>query len=262
MITIDGRDWFPIPGIKDSYLACREGLIYNRNRNRLSKLRHNHKGYLVASVMADDGTVAPKPVHRLVALAFVDRPKRHQAIPHEDLQVNHKDGNKENNQSTNLEWVTNAENMQHAREAGLFSNEHPVMARHCATGQIQHFRSVSAAARHVGITNSLLLKHLGSEAAGRVQADGWVYKQDDGSEWPTVVFPEVGHLALNRVADVIVTKEGEKRIWVFNSTAEAARLLDLNLIALKNHFARRGVKEPFDGYLFHAIGDYFKKNSS
>ena len=45
-------------------------------------------------------------VHRLVAMMFVDGYS-------ENLEVNHKDLNKENNVYTNLEWVTRADNQKH-----------------------------------------------------------------------------------------------------------------------------------------------------
>ena len=47
-------------------------------------------------------------VHRLVAMAFLGEP------PSDKVEVNHKDGNKENNAIGNLEWVTRSENMKHA----------------------------------------------------------------------------------------------------------------------------------------------------
>jgi hypothetical protein len=51
-------------------------------------------------------------VHREVALAFL----------HKDThknEVNHKDGDKSNNNMTNLEWVTTSENQKHAISTGL-----------------------------------------------------------------------------------------------------------------------------------------------
>ena len=56
-----------------------------------------HKGFLV---------------HRLVAKSFINNPKKKKT-------VNHKDGNKRNNCLYNLEWMTHAENNQHALENGL-----------------------------------------------------------------------------------------------------------------------------------------------
>lgn len=51
-------------------------------------------------------------IHRLMAQAFIPNPEN-------KATVNHKDGVKDNNIITNLEWTTHKENMSHALKTGL-----------------------------------------------------------------------------------------------------------------------------------------------
>jgi hypothetical protein len=50
--------------------------------------------------------------HRLVALCFVNNPNNY-------TEVNHIDGNKQNNYYKNLEWCTRSRNVQHSFDLGL-----------------------------------------------------------------------------------------------------------------------------------------------
>lgn len=68
----------------------------------------NHNGYLCVCVKHSKWY----KVHRLVALMFIPNPDNKPT-------VNHKDGNKQNNHVTNLEWATNTEQMQHANRLGI-----------------------------------------------------------------------------------------------------------------------------------------------
>jgi hypothetical protein len=56
-----------------------------------------------------------KKVHRLIALTFIDNPDKKET-------VNHIDCNKLNNHVSNLEWMTNQENMRHAFDNGIYKD--------------------------------------------------------------------------------------------------------------------------------------------
>ena len=70
----------------------------------------NDKGYPIVNIA---GKI--RRVHRLVADRYIPNPDN-------KPQVNHKDGNKLNNNVSNLEWVTNQENRNHAVKYGLQIN--------------------------------------------------------------------------------------------------------------------------------------------
>lgn len=61
-------------------------------------------------------------VHRLVAYHFCEGYQ-------DNLVVNHKDGNKQNNKADNLEWVTRSQNDLHAYKLNL-RQQHPCQFKH------------------------------------------------------------------------------------------------------------------------------------
>lgn len=73
-------------------------------------------GYCITK-LCRDGKCLNRKIHRLVAQAFIPNPLN---LP----QVNHIDGNKENNNVSNLEWCTREFNIQHAFATGLMTNNH------------------------------------------------------------------------------------------------------------------------------------------
>lgn len=68
-------------------------------------------GYFLVTLV--EGSVRKNQfIHRLLATHFIPN-------PNQKPQVNHIDGNKQNNCLSNLEWVTAQENAQHAVRTGL-----------------------------------------------------------------------------------------------------------------------------------------------
>lgn len=101
------------PGVmSDMYIVSESGVVINKIRN-FECGQSSNRGYLQVSLKQTDGSWRTMVVHRLVAWEFV--PYRRDI----ELQVNHKDGNKLNNEHWNLEWVMPSENTQHAWNLGL-----------------------------------------------------------------------------------------------------------------------------------------------
>lgn len=91
----------------EDYDITNDGEVINKHNNKRLKPQLNGKGYLRVIIGGKKYFI-----HRLVAQKYIPNPEG-------KLQVNHKDGNKKNNNINNLEWVSNQENRNHAINYGL-----------------------------------------------------------------------------------------------------------------------------------------------
>lgn len=108
-IPADAR---PIPGA-DGYYITPSGVVWSMNRGRPHPLRSCRRRYEEVGIRVD-GCGVTKRIHVMVALVFLGpRPP--------GMEINHRDGNKRNNSVANLEYVTPAENHEHALRSGLGS---------------------------------------------------------------------------------------------------------------------------------------------
>jgi hypothetical protein len=103
------EEWRDIYGYKGLYQVSSEGRVksFQRcTRGRLLKPGKTKYGYLMVS-LCKDGKCKTITIHRLVASAFLHKPKG-------STEVNHKDENKLNNRASNLEWCTREYNNEYS----------------------------------------------------------------------------------------------------------------------------------------------------
>ena len=113
--------WKDIKGFEGIYQVSNKGNIRSLDRTVIYSdgRKANFKG---KEMSISDKTDYPLckmnnktyKIHRLVAKAFIPNPKN-------KAEINHKDGDKHNNDVLNLEWVTREENIQHAFANGMIS---------------------------------------------------------------------------------------------------------------------------------------------
>lgn len=122
--NLPGEYWADVLGYEGFYKISNKGRVKSLYRlvespirgmvprySNVLKQHINPYGYLCTQ-LHKNGKHQNFRIHRLIALAFIPNPENKETI-------NHKDGNKLNNEISNLEWATRAENTRHAWKNGL-----------------------------------------------------------------------------------------------------------------------------------------------
>lgn len=123
------------------------GHTYYTYKERLLKKSINHNGYYTVR-LSKNGKGKNYLLHRLLAMHFIPNPNNYPII-------NHKDGNKLNNNLDNLEWCTYKYNNHHAVKEGLNNVAKKIKAINIETGEELCFNSARDADKilNVGYKN-------------------------------------------------------------------------------------------------------------
>lgn len=107
--------WKDVKGYEGRYKVSNLGNVKSLlgRKERVLRPLNQSKGYYKV-ILYNKGNRENRCIHRLVAESFISNPEN-------KIDVNHKDGNKHNNNVSNLEWNTRSENMKHAYRIGIIS---------------------------------------------------------------------------------------------------------------------------------------------
>lgn len=145
----------------ENYLVLKDGRIWSRKTKRFLKTWDNGCGYDLIT-LSKKNTKQKFRVHRLVAEAYIPNP--------EELEtVDHIDGNKHNNDVSNLQWLTRGDNIRKSRSKIVYQFS-------LGGNLIKVFPSTVEAERQTGVANSNISKC----ANGKTKtAGGYIWKYDE-----------------------------------------------------------------------------------
>lgn len=155
----------------DYYLVSNSGEIKGVKTNKIRKKNINHEGYYFVCVSLGSRDIKTYiKVHRAVAETFLDNPDN---LP----IINHKDGNKLNNNVDNLEFCTYQYNIQHAIKNDLidFTNTKRKIVRLI---DMLEFKSITEAGLHINEQNPERARKNISRAlnnGGIAYGSKWIY---------------------------------------------------------------------------------------
>ena len=110
---MDNEIWKDIVGYEGHYEVSNFGRLRSNKPKFYGIMNpsYTNKGYVRYGLSLNNKQII-FTIHRLVAIHFIPNPEN-------KPEVNHIDGDKQNNNVSNLEWCTHQENMGHAKQNGL-----------------------------------------------------------------------------------------------------------------------------------------------
>lgn len=225
------------------YLS-KEGRVWSEVRETFIKVKPSKYGYPCFNSLKETYLL-----HVLLAELFIVKPKSTKP-----LEVNHKDGNKNNYTLSNLEWVTRRENVLHALQKGLISNtRYILLSKDFVTGEIVEHSSLNECARYIQCYPATLSYYLrripNSLLKGRYDV---IYK---GGRWNVFSIHDVGRPSLGSPRAIIAHHLKSNTMTIYRSANDAATHTEVNRSEIS---ARASGKRSsiVKGYCFIWLDEY------
>jgi hypothetical protein len=209
-----------------NYEVSNTGNIRSKITNKILKPTLIN-GYLAVGVRIEKKTKMSF-IHREVAISFL-------ICSNDTYIVNHKDGNRTNNNLENLEWVSQSENVKHAYRSGLNKGKRLSVSQFTLDNIfVKQYKSLLDAEIETGISNGQI-SNVCRGIRGRKTAGGYIWKYTDYI--PITQSTPEGKI-ITGYPNYIITNDGK----VYNSQREK--------------YLTPGVK---GGYMFVGLSDCEKR---
>lgn len=171
--------WKDVEGYEGLYQVSNKARV--RSKNTILSPEISNKGYLMVG-MRKPGKHQLKTIHRMMGIAFIPNPE-----PLIYDCINHKDGNKLNNDLDNLEWCTKSMNNKHAYATGLkipkwtdkHGEEHPRSKKVFQFDRLGKFIKEHINSRIASNETGANYKHISAVTKGkRLTAGGYLWSYE------------------------------------------------------------------------------------
>ena len=199
-----GEEWKPVVGYEGLYEVSSLGRVKSLPRNTthggiMKPYINGRNGYAYIR-LTKDGKPTQRRVHKLVMMAFDPRPTGN--YYDKNFTINHIDGDKTNNNLSNLEWCTQSENQIKAYEIGI-NGKTTKKVINLTTMQI--FDSVTEAAIEVGSNKPSVISRVCNGVRSHYRNNRFAYLDD----YENGTIPEFKGKFKKRSAETLwVTRKG------------------------------------------------------